>query len=361
MIKVVFLIHGFNTGGAETLVKNYALFLDKEKYDIAILCIEHRESPYEKILKDAGIKVIYVCDYFRNKFSRKLGIKFKMRRIIRKIKPDIIHSHLLMNTYIKFSKPNKNTKICYTQHYDLSRMTKKEYIILKWIIKHYKTTIIAINDDMCTELNRKFYVNNTVVLNNGINLEPYEKKVEKDKIRKNISIPTDAFVIVHVGRFAEVKNHKFLVEVFSSIKKIKNNAYLLMIGSGKTENNVVEELNGLGLDNSYKILHNRTDVPELLMASDAAIFPSVTEGLGIAVIEMQAAHLPVVASKGVPQKTKISNYIEYLDLNIGAEQWAKQLVGLIEKKEKYFVYLKEWDIKESVKRLEKLYTEMINK
>ena len=39
MIRVVFLIHGFNTGGAETLVKNYALLLNKEKYDLTVLCI----------------------------------------------------------------------------------------------------------------------------------------------------------------------------------------------------------------------------------------------------------------------------------------------------------------------------------
>ena len=42
MIKVMQLIHGFNTGGAETVVKNYALLMDKEKYDLTVLCIEHQ-------------------------------------------------------------------------------------------------------------------------------------------------------------------------------------------------------------------------------------------------------------------------------------------------------------------------------
>lgn len=361
MIRVVFLIHGFNTGGAETLVKNYALLLNKEKYDLTVLCIEHRDSPYEKILKEAGIKVIYVCDYFKNKITRKIGMKFKMREIIRKIEPDIIHTHLLMNSYVKFSRPKRKTCIFYTQHYDLCRMEKKEYNILQWIIKHYRTTLIAINDDMRIEINDKFNVTNTIVVNNGIDLEAYKKRVDKEEIRKSIGIPIDAFVIVHIGRFAEIKNHSFLIDVFEKIIKIKKNAYLLMVGSGNTENKVVEKLENLGLSRKYKILHNRTDVPELLMASDAAVFPSITEGLGIAVIEMQAAHLPVVVSKGVPKKTKISNYIKYLDLNAGAECWAEKLTELIEKNDNYVLDIREWDIKESVKHLEMLYNNVINK
>lgn len=361
MIRVVYLIHGFNTGGAETLVKNYALLLNKEKYDLTVLCIEHRDSPYEKILKEAGINVIYVCDYFKNKVTRRIGMKFKMREIIRKIEPDIIHTHLLMNLYVKFSRPNRKTHIFYTQHYDLCRMEKKEYNILQWIIKHYSTTLIAINDDMRVEINNKFKVTNTIVVNNGINLEAYKKKVDKEQIRKSIGIPTDAFVIVHIGRFAEIKNHGFLIDVFENLIKIKKNAYLLMVGSGNTENKVIEKLENLGLSGNYKILHNRTDVPELLMASDAAVFPSITEGLGIAVIEMQAAHLPVVVSKGVPQKTKISNYIEYLDLNAGAECWAEKLVELTDKNDNYALDIREWDIKESVKNLEMLYNDVINK
>ena len=60
--KIVQFIHGFNMGGAETLVKDYLLGLDKEKYDVSVLCYEHYDSPYEAILRDAGIKVFYVCD-----------------------------------------------------------------------------------------------------------------------------------------------------------------------------------------------------------------------------------------------------------------------------------------------------------
>lgn len=48
--------------GAETLVKDYVLVFDKEKYDVSVMCYEHCGSPYEAILRDAGINVVYVFD-----------------------------------------------------------------------------------------------------------------------------------------------------------------------------------------------------------------------------------------------------------------------------------------------------------
>lgn len=356
MIKVMQLIHGFNTGGAETVVKNYALLMDKEKYDLTVLCIEHRDSPYEKILKDAGIKVIYTCDYFKNKLSKKFGTDFLIRKIIRDLHPDIIHVHLLMNHYVKFARPNPETKIFYTQHYDLSRMTNKESCLLKWIIAHYQTQLIAINDTMQIELNQRFSVSNTAVIKNGIYLEDYKKSVDRGVVRRKEKIPEDAFVIVHVGRFAGVKNHDFLVDVFEQIKKKNKKAYLLMIGSGETEGKVRAKLNEKKLDGSYTILHNRTDVAALLKASDAAVFPSNTEGLGIAVIEMQAAGLPIVASCGVPKLTQVSNYITYVDLKQGAEYWADELMRLVESTiDDKQLYVDSWDVKSSVSELQKLY------
>ena len=62
-IKLLHYVYNLNQGGAETLVKDYALLIDKEKFDIVILCHDRIGSPYEKILEDANIRVIYISDY----------------------------------------------------------------------------------------------------------------------------------------------------------------------------------------------------------------------------------------------------------------------------------------------------------
>ena len=53
--KIVHFIHGLSTGGAETLVKDYVLLIDKSKYDVTVLCMHRFDSPYEKMLLDAGL------------------------------------------------------------------------------------------------------------------------------------------------------------------------------------------------------------------------------------------------------------------------------------------------------------------
>ena len=57
-MKVMHVIHGFNTGGAETLVKQYVIGINKEEFDIVVLCFEHHdESPYEKEIENSGVSL----------------------------------------------------------------------------------------------------------------------------------------------------------------------------------------------------------------------------------------------------------------------------------------------------------------
>ena len=64
--KVLQFIHGFSMGGAEKLVSEYCLKMNKEKYDVSVLCFHRYNTPYEKILEDAGINVVYASVHIKN-------------------------------------------------------------------------------------------------------------------------------------------------------------------------------------------------------------------------------------------------------------------------------------------------------
>ena len=373
MIKIVHFIHALNMGGAETIVRNYALLLNKTKFDVTVLCLNHDDSPYEKSLIEAGVKVIVIRDLL--KWGYKKGLVFrilnhfmlfwKIKQQLHILKPNIIHIHLSLNRYIKNALLPKSVKIFYTHHNNVERWKKEQpddIDDLAWIIKNYDTQLIALNKEMQKELNDLFGINNTKIINNGINLDLYKNGYNRNNKRAELGIPNNAFLIVHVGRFNSIKNHDFLIDVFNEVKKVKENAFLLMIGRGSTEKIVRDKLSFLGLSQAAMILNDRTDVAEILMSADASIFPSINEGLGIAVIEMQAAGLPCVASKGVPIDTKISNKIIYLSLNETSKKWATELLSLINSKEKISYYnLRNWDIKKNVQELENLYEEAMLK
>ena len=361
-------IHGFNTGGAETLVKNYMTHIDHSVFDVTVLCIEHfPDSPYEDYLKRQGIKVIYLCDNIKHFDSRRLDhrilnhieIYLQARKLIREISPDIIHFHLALQNYIRFAKPKKNTIMFYTQHFDFSRMIEDRIQMrhLKWVISHYPTEIIALHSQMKKEMSHLISPQYIEVLNNGVDIDQYQNLPSKREKRKALHIDENALLIVHVGRFDKIKNHDFLLDVFNDIKKKRPSASLLLIGSGTEEKAILDKVKRLHLEDDVHILSNRDDVNECLQMADGAIFPSFSEGMPISLVEMQAAGLPIVASDVISEEIKVSNLITFLPLG-NAAQWADTLIDHIERREEViYDHLEDWDIKESVRKLERLYLE----
>lgn len=360
-MKVMHFIHGLSTGGAETLVKNYMLNFDESSVDIILLCLNHYEnSPYEEILANAGIRIIYVSDYLHyGKIINKIFRYLLVRKFIRMESPDILHTHLFVNRYVKFAKPDSSTRIFYTVHnepkilwFGSSKKRKKDFEATKWLLRHYNFRFIVLHEKMKKEVEDIFGVSKAVVLNNGIDVLKFKNTKGKSRLRAELGIPEAAFVIGHVGRFAQQKNHEFLVNVF---KKIKNpNKFLLMIGNGEDKTKIENILNRYNLNSKYLILSSRNDVPDLMSAMDVFVFPSKYEGLGIALIEAQEAKLPCFVSDAVPEYATISNLVTRLSLNEGAEKWA-EVIGKYKKPENVVVDDENWDIKKITKQLEKIY------
>ena len=369
-IKVLQFIHGFSMGGAETLTKEYCLKLDKEKYDVSVLCFHRYHTPYEQLLEEAGVNVVYASDHIENydkiafRYPGRILMLAKrwkfLKKYLRESKADVLHFHMALSIYVLLAKMDKNTKLIRTMHTDPKRRWNKSIgrQLDLWathkLVKKYSMQFVALHDEMRQELNEMFGVSNSVVLNNGIDFSRFENALDKATVRRREGIPENACVIGHVGRFNEVKNHQFLVEVFEKLHKKDKNTFLLLVGNGSLQKQTEEQLKQLGLENSYKILSHRTDIPDLLNAMDKFIFPSKCEGLGISLIEAQRAGLPCVVSSTVPQAATVSNLVKSLDLEAGAEVWAEELEKLSVDKVIYDG-MDAWDMQKIIHSLEKLY------
>ena len=367
---VLQFIHGFSMGGAETLTKEYCLKLDKEKFDVSVLCFHRYHTPYEKMLEEAGVPVVYASDHIKDydkiafKYPGRLVMLAKrwifLRNYLRESKPDILHFHMALSIYVLLANLSRETKMIRTMHTEPTRRWNKSIgrRIDLWathkLMKKYPMQFIALHEGMKDELNEMFHVNNTVVLNNGIDFSKFEKTLNQKTVRMREGIPENACVIGHVGRFNEVKNHRFLVEVFEKFHKKDENTFLLLVGNGSLQKKIEEQLKALGLEKSYKILSERTDIPDLLNAMDKFVFPSVYEGLGIAVIEAQKAGLPCIVSSAVPEAATVSNLVKRLDLEAGAEVWAEETAKFHVEAVEYDG-MEAWDMKQIVRSLEEIY------
>ena len=376
-IKLLHYVYNLNQGGAETLVKDYALLIDKDQFDIVILCHDRIGSPYEKILEDANIRVIYISDYipfkkfYANPIVKKIIChsyldKLIAKHIIKKENPDIVHAHMFCNDLIKFTNIPQTCKLFYTVHSqpkaywcNKKRFAQRDFKALSYLINKHSMRLIALNESMRVELNEMFHVNNTVVLNNGIDFKRFNVEESKKSIRKSLGIEENNFLVGHVGRFVPVKNHELIVDSFNELSKIRDNAHLLLVGTGELRLQIEAKIKALKLEDKVTILDSRTDIPRIMKSLDVFMFPSHFEGLGIVLIEAQKMGVSCVISSAIPEAAVVSNLVHRMEKNAPAKEWAEQL-NKIETIEPQYFGIEKWDMNVVIKQLEEMYLREIS-
>lgn len=158
------------------------------------------------------------------------------------------------------------------------------------------------------------------VMPNAIEVEKFQFDYKaREKVRENLKLD-GKFVIGHVGAFTESKNHKFLIDILEELAKGEANqgngreCVLLLVGAGELEESIKELAAQRGLSSRIIFYGISDDVPSLLSAMDMFVFPSLWEGLGIAVIEAQANGLPCICSLEVPEDVMVTPEVKRIGL-----------------------------------------------
>lgn len=205
----------------------------------------------------------------------------------------------------------------------------------------------------------------TRIINNGIDTEYFAYNPQiRDRMRKEYNIDKDTLVIGHVGRFTYEKNQTFLVDVLNQYRKknSKMQVRLVLLGEGDQKEPVKQKASDLGLKEDIIFPTAYDQARDYLQMFDVFAFPSLFEGLGIAGIEAQAAGLPVIASTGVPETMKLTDYVKYISLN-NIDAWCEALDsfrGTERKDTRNQIKEKGFDIKDTAKEVQKLYDIDIN-
>ena len=158
--------------------------------------------------------------------------------------------------------------------------------------------------------------NNFTIMTNGIITERFKfDQVKRKKIRNELSINENQIVYGNIGRFSEQKNHKRLIEIFKEIRKEQNNSILLLVGDGDLRSEIEATVRKYSLEANVIFAGVRNDIPDLLMAMDAFIMPSLYEGLPIVAIEAQASGLQLFLSDTISKETDIIGHTTWFSLN----------------------------------------------
>ncbi|GIP39898.1 hypothetical protein J31TS4_31780 [Paenibacillus sp. J31TS4] len=198
-----------------------------------------------------------------------------------------------------------------------------------------------------------------LLINNAIESEKFQFNPNTRRDIRAVLGIKDKFVIGHVGRFSEQKNHEFLIDIFKDIIIRKSNSVLLLIGKGDMEERIRKKVISLGLEGSVLFLGERSDIHTIMQAMDVFVLPSLYEGLPVVAIEAQASGLKCFLSDSIARDSDITGDVEFITLNGSTEDWVKKLLHYYKGYERQDtlnkIIDKGYDIKNSAAWLEKLY------
>ncbi len=165
------------------------------------------------------------------------------------------------------------------------------------------------------------------VLPCGLDFSAFAGRGDREEVRHELGIPPRARVIGHVGRFHTTKNHRLIVEIAVEAVRRDPHIHLLLVGDGPLRSDTERAVARAGLQSHVTFAGLRNDVPRLMTAAmDTLLLPSLHEGLGLVLVEAQAAGLPCVCSNVIPREAEIlPQLITRLSLFDSAALWADSL------------------------------------
>ena len=347
-IRVCQVLHGIVGGGSEQVVLNYCSRIRDIHFDLL-----YQYEPNPQILErfhEAGINCIQIPD----KVHHPLKHLWTMYKIFRQGKYDVVHCHLdwFLNSYVCFIALLAGIKKRIAHHhqaYSIRSLSHAEgprirlvslpnHLIKKLLCfllripcKLFATHWLACGEAAAINGWGKNAVKKgkVTILPNAIDPERFKfSESARREIRKQYGIKDDDFVIGHVGRFYPQKNHDFLIDVFSEVRKQKPNAKLLLLGDGPLQDNIRQKVGSLGLAEAVVFAGLQKDPAPFYSAMDVFAFPSLWEGLGIVLLEAQYNGLPCVVSEVVPREVDVSSNIMYLRMQ--KNLWTKSLFEMNE-------------------------------
>lgn len=357
-IRVLQVVTYMGRGGLETMLMNYYRNIDRDKVQFDFLTHRDERWDYDNEIESLGGKIYHLpkLNPFSKSYLNALDKFFNEHK-----EYQIVHCHqdCLSGVVLKVAKKN-GVKFTIAHSHNANQDKNLKYLIKlfeKRKIPKYADKLFACGNEAGRWM---FNTDNFEVLNNAIDTDLYTYNKEKaDKVKKEFSIE-NKFVVGHVGRFNYPKNHKFIIDVFNEVQKVKEDSVLMLVGDGDLRAEIEQKVRDLGLSDKVIFTGVRSDVNDLMHGMDVFLFPSLYEGLGIVLIEAQAAGLKCIISENIPKDGVLTNDVTSISLNQSPAVWANEILKYQEYKRannKEIIKKVNYDIKNNAKTLEHFYIE----
>jgi len=301
-IKILYLITGLKTGGAEIALYRLLKGLNSKEYDAVVVSIVPISEIGEKI-KKGGFKVLSL----NSKFKFDPSIIFRLISVFKKERPYILHCFLFHANFLGriIGKLFKIPIIISSIHNEIFGGKIREKLLKYTDVLSDVTVVISFK--VAEKMIREKIVskNKLRVIYYGIDLKEFsfQNKDARKKIREELGINEKQLLLISVGRLVEAKGYPFLIKAMYKLKEKYSELTLIILGEGEDRKKIEGQTKNLKLENNVLLLGRKDNVADYLNAADIFVLASLWEGMPIAILEAMACGLPVVATKvsGIPE------------------------------------------------------------
>lgn len=375
-VKVLQVTGGFRSdkdgnavsGGVASFLYNYYTKMDRDKTHFDFMAIRNQVfEPYRSELEELGSE-LYTLDIQSDGFKRFFETIKKLSRFLKQNNYDAVHinigSFFPVLTCAIASKIAGVKNIIAHSHSAGFNSKKKRFLI---DLSTPLLTLFADKYCACSLLAAKNLFSKNIIkkekfkiIKNAIDTDKFNYDEEvRDNVRSKLGYG-DELVVGHVGRFVEVKNHDFLIDLFKNLNEEIPNARLLLLGDGELKPRMEEKVKELGLTNHVKFMGRQNDIHCYYQAMDLLIMPSIVEGFPIVAMEGQSVGLPTYVSSNVTEEAKITELCKFFDLIKGPDELCIRISKDIKNLKKRKDYSKEiinagYDLNSNLNTFESLY------
>lgn len=268
-------------------------------------------------LEGTGI-ICHQIDFFRSPFSAQVRKSYcQLRELLQKESFDLIHCHMPMSGVVARlaaesvrRKTGRQVPVLYTAHglhfYKGAPLQNWIYYPVERYLSRYTDRLILINQEDYSRALR-FPVRGSVEYIKGIGMElsrygqyrlpascPEGGYRDASLLRSRFGIGAGQKILISVGELTKRKNHIVMIEAMAILKELP--LVYLICGTGPMEETLRRRVQELGLEKRVFFAGYVNEVPRMLSQADCFVFPSLQEGLPVAVMEAMAVGLPVIAT-----------------------------------------------------------------
>lgn len=365
MVRVLHIVSSLSVNaGIINMIMQYYRFIDREKIQFDFLYFKEitDAETYKKEIIDLGGNCFFIP---KLSLLNLREVNECLEMVYEQYEYQIVHCHeaILVNFIQKKLRTCGMKKLIVHSHslrLSNTLMGRIRNRLMVAGINRFCDIMLACSESAgCYLFGTKDFKKQGIVLLNGVDTSRYTyDNVKRKKVREKLGIEETQLIVGTVGRCEKLKNHDFILRLLNSKELSEKNVGFILVGDGPLLENLKKQVKENGLQHRCFFVGNQKDVVPYLCAMDVFLFPSLSEGFGVALVEAQLCQLIAISSDRVPKETKIMEKTSYYGIEDSCiNQWIKAILSQSKDSERFdrFVDRESVDIKNCVSKLSSIY------